>query len=134
LAIQETVAGAPVTPIVAWQKGKQKKELKVPGEDPYYGKTTQDLNAYKTAFTGLHPETDDPLQEEVDDTAVIVAGVGKPHGRYRILNAVLTPTTSLTRVRATSTSSSPAIPPRPWPGGSSQSTFDVSFFSFSSSF
>ena len=58
--------------------------------------------------------------------AVMLAGGGKPHGRFTMLNAVLRPTSTLTRIKAT-TGKVASIPPR-------APHRDVSFFSFLSKF
>jgi hypothetical protein len=76
--------------------GKKKKKITEEGEDPYYDKTTSDLSEYMMAFKDLHGQDSQPLQEEVDETAVIVSGIGRRHGRYRILDSVIEPTTTLT--------------------------------------
>jgi hypothetical protein len=103
------------------------KKMKVdkPGEEQYYGKSGTYLQNYATAFKKLHGEDSQPLEEEVDETVVIVSGLGKRHGRHQILDGVIAPTTTLTQVRASSMSSSQLIPPRPRPGGSRRA-FDVS--------
>jgi hypothetical protein len=132
--MQEAVEGVQLSDLGVWKRSKLKKKLKYADEKPMYGKAEETLDNYTQVFTQLHPEVDDPLQEEVDERAVIVAGSGRPHGRHCLLDSMLTPTTSLTQIRATSTSDSPAIPPRPRPGGSSQPTIDVRSFSFLSSF
>ena len=80
-----------------------------PSLPEYFGTSAEDLSLYCETMKGFHPEVDDPIQEETDETSVIVAGHGKQHGRLRILNSVLRPTTSLTRIRATITSDSPPI-------------------------
>jgi hypothetical protein len=54
---------------------------------------------------------DDPAAVKVDETLMIVSGRGWQHGRYRILNAVIQPTTTLTRVKATLTTDFPFLPP-----------------------
>jgi hypothetical protein len=41
---------------------------------------------------------DDPIEEEVDETSVIVSGRDRQHGCYGILNALIHFTTTLTRV------------------------------------
>jgi hypothetical protein len=126
-ALQEHITRKPLTGTAAWRLGKKKMKLTSPDEDPYYGKMSQDFEAYEKVFKKIHWEDSQPLEEEVDETAVIVAGIITQHGRYRILNSVIQPTTSLSRVHATSTSSSLSIPPRPRPGGS-RLTDDVSCY------
>jgi hypothetical protein len=109
----------------AWKMSHKKTKVDKPGEEQYYGKSGTYLQNYATAFKKLHGEDSQPLEEEVDETVVIVSGLGKRHGRHQILDGVIAPTTTLTQVRASSMSSSQLIPPRPQPGGSRQA-FDVS--------
>jgi hypothetical protein len=61
------------------------KKMKVdkPGEEQYYGKSGTYLQNYATAFKKLHGEDSQPLEEEVDETVVIVSGLGKRHGRHQ---------------------------------------------------
>jgi hypothetical protein len=66
----------------------------------YYGNTAEDFSSYSDTLKGFHPEVDDLAVVEVDKTSVIVSGHGRQHGRYCILNAVIQPTTTLTRVKA----------------------------------
>ncbi|KAM0835356.1 hypothetical protein ACQ4PT_062987 [Festuca glaucescens] len=124
-AHQEHVHGKPLTKLGAWKMSHKKTKVDKHGEEQYYGKSGTYLQNYETAFKKLHGEDSQPLEEEVDETAVIVSGLGKPHGRHRILDGVIAPTTTLAQVRASSTSSSQLIPPRPRPGGSRQA-FDAS--------
>jgi hypothetical protein len=79
----------------------------------YYDNTAEDFSSYSGTLQGFHPEVDDPTVVEVDETFVIVSGRGRQHGRYHILNAVIQPTTTLTRVKATLTADCPSIPPPP---------------------
>jgi hypothetical protein len=125
LAFQEQVHGKPLTKLGAWKMSHKKTKVDKPGEEQYYGKSGTYLQNYATAFKKLHGEDSQPLEEEVDETVVIVSGLGKRHGRHQILDGVIAPTTTLTQVRASSISSSQLIPPRPRPGGSRQA-FDVS--------
>jgi hypothetical protein len=79
----------------------------------YYGNTAEDFSSYSSTLQGFNPEVDDPVAVKVDETSVIVLGRGRQHGRYRILNAVIQPTTTLTRVKATLTADCPSVPPPP---------------------
>jgi hypothetical protein len=79
----------------------------------FYGNTAEDFSSYSSTLQGFHPEVEDPAAVEVDETPVIVSGRGRQHGRYRILNAVIQPTTTLTRVKATLTADYPSVPPPP---------------------
>ena len=93
----------PVPSLVAWKEGKRKnKKQLAPNEDPFFGKTTAEINEYNKAYIELNGEladpTDEPINHPVDERAVVLAGGGKPHGRLRILNSMLVPTTSITRL------------------------------------
>jgi hypothetical protein len=127
--MQEAVEGSSLSDLGVWKRSRTKKDPKDKTKS-MYGTAETDLQNYTEVFTQLHPEVDDPLEVEVDERAVIIAGSGKPHGRHRLMNSVLRPTTSLTRIRATSTSDDP-VPPRPRPSGSRQPAVDVRSFSFS---
>jgi hypothetical protein len=123
--MQEVDKGGPVTDINVWKKMKMKKAKQPGGPDEYYGTAGEDLDVYRSTFEGYHPEVEDPFEEEIDETALIVAGHGKQHGRHRILDAVISPTTSLTRIKATHTDDHPPIPPPRQP----RSRVDVSISS-----
>lgn len=85
------------------------------------------LNAvYSSRFEELYGPDSQPLQQPIDETALLLAGGGKPHGRFKILNVVVPSTTTLTRVKAT-TGATASIPPR-------APRREVSFFSFLSEF
>jgi hypothetical protein len=79
----------------------------------YYGNTAEDFSSYSGTLQGFHPEVDDHAAVEVDETSMIISGHGRQHSRYRILNAVIQPTTTLMRVKATLTADCPSIPPPP---------------------
>ena len=100
-----------------------------PSLPEYYGTAKNDLDRYCTAFTGFNPEVDNPLEHETDERALVVAGYGRPHGRYRCVDSVTphTPELTLTRVKATLTVDGPAIPP---PRRPSRARHDVSFLNF----
>ncbi|KAM0852469.1 hypothetical protein ACQ4PT_051736 [Festuca glaucescens] len=72
----------------------------------------------------LHGEDSEPLSQPLDETAVMISGTGKRHGRFRILDALVESSTTLTRVRATSTSDTLSMLPRPRRGGSTQTCGD----------
>jgi hypothetical protein len=67
------------------------------------------LDKYCDTFTGFHPEVDDPLEEETDEVALMVAGNGQEHGHMRILSAVMKPTRTLTQIKATLTADHPLL-------------------------
>ena len=125
--------GQDIPDVLVWKEAHKKKVVER-GMDPYYGTTSRDLEEYASEFKKLHGEDSEPLSQPLDETAVMISGTGKKHGRLRILDAVVESTTTLTRIRATSTSDTLSFPPRPRRGGSTQTCGDVSFFSFLSSF
>ncbi|KAM0861891.1 hypothetical protein ACQ4PT_045590 [Festuca glaucescens] len=106
-----TNGGQDIPDIQVWQTA-HKKEL-VGGEVSYYGMTSQDLKEYTSVFKSLHGEDSDPLSQPLDETAVMISGKGREHGRIRILDAVHKPTTTLPRIRHTTSSSGVCMPPRP---------------------
>jgi hypothetical protein len=125
--------GQDIPDFLVWKEAHKKKEV-VAGTNPYYGTTTHDLEEYSSEFKRLHGEDSEPLPQPLDSTAVMISGTGKRHGCFRILDALVESSTTLTRVRATSTSDTLSMLPHPRRGGSTQTCGDVSFFSFLSSF
>lgn len=73
------------------------------------------INEYTEAGRQVHGPEWDPSAHDLDGEIIMRVGGGKKHGRYYIgdgtLDTASTPT--LAQVRARSTSSSPAIRPRP---------------------
>jgi hypothetical protein len=125
LALQEAVMKQPVSYMKAFKLGRVRKKPKE-GKGPYYGNTEENLVAYEDEFCVRHGEDSNPIEEKTDETAVVVSGHSKKHGRHKILNGVIQPTMSYAQVRASSTSASMANPTRARPSGSSQ--HDVSIF------
>ena len=70
------------------------------------------INAYTEVGRALHGETWDPTTAPLSGEAIMRAGQGKKHGRYLIANS-LVDTASLSRLRASTTDSTPPIRPRP---------------------
>ena len=129
--MQEAKTGEPKTDLQTWREMKMKKpDLSEPRPSlpVYYGNTEEDLRNYCATFKGYHPEVDDPLSEEVDENAVVLSGHGRKHARYRVLEKVVSPTSSFTRLRATLPDDSRLIPRRPQPRRSTST--DVSFLIF----
>ena len=114
--MQEAVSGEQHTDMLTWKKMKQKKlDLNEPQPSlpKYYGRAESDLNAYCKTFQELYPEVDDPLQQETDETAVILSGHGLEHGRPCVLSSVLRPARTFTQIKATLPAGTTIPPPRP---------------------
>ena len=73
------------------------------------------LSGYTSMAQEVHGPKFDPINEPIDGEVVMRAGGGKKHGWYwfgdSLVDTVTTPT--LSQIQARSTSSSPAIRPRP---------------------
>jgi hypothetical protein len=92
LAMQETHLERPCSDYEVWERMKQKRpdlSLPQPSLPEFYGTAKEDGANYLEAFTGFHPEAEDPRAEEIDERAVVVAGRGREHGRLKILDMVL---------------------------------------------
>jgi hypothetical protein len=79
----------------------------------FYGNTAEDFSLYLSTLQGFLLEVDDPAAVKVDETSMIVSGRGRQHGHYHILNAVIQPTMTLMRAKATLTADCPSVPPPP---------------------
>ena len=73
------------------------------------------LSGYTSMAQDVHGPEFDVMNEPIDGEVVMRVGGGKKHGRYwfgdSLVDMATTPT--LSQIRARSTSSSPAIRPRP---------------------
>jgi hypothetical protein len=100
-------------------KGKMKSDIGYNPEDPpsAYSKETihSHLNEYKPVVREVHGLEYDTSTQDLDGELIVGVGGGKKHGRYWIDDSTLDTATSptLSQIRARSTSSSPAIRPRP---------------------
>jgi hypothetical protein len=100
-------------------KGKATFDVDYSPEDPpeAYSNTSihSRLSEYTSMAREVHGPEYDPSTQDLDGEVVMRVGGGKKHGRYWIgdgtLDTATTPT--LSQIRARSTSSSPAIRPRP---------------------
>ena len=100
-------------------KGKATSDVDYNPEDPpsvYSNATVHNrLSEYTSMARAVHGPEYDPSTQDLDGEVVMRVGGGKKHGRYWIgdstLDTATTPT--LSQIRARSTSSSPAIRPRP---------------------
>jgi hypothetical protein len=114
--VQEAELGEPLTEVGGWQKMKLKQpdlSQPQPSLPEYYGFAEEELDKYCSVFKGLHPEVDDPIEQETDLTAIMVAGSGAEHGRTKLLSGVIKPQRTLTQIRSTLTTGDPPVaPPR----------------------
>ena len=114
--MQEAELGEPLTEVGGWQKMKLKQpdlSQPQPSLPEYYGFAEEELDKYCSVFKGLHPEVDDPIEQETDLTAIMVAGSGSEHGRTKLLSGVIKPQRTLTQIRSTLTTGDPPVaPPR----------------------
>lgn len=85
------------------------------------------MNAIR--FRELNGPDSDPLKEPIDERAVVLAGYGRRHGRYKMFDKVIEPTTTLTRVKVV-TGSQASMPPRPPRARPTHAVDLVSFLSF----
>ena len=100
-------------------KGKATSDVHYNPEDPPEAYSNSSIHTRLTEYTAMarevHGPEYDPTSEDLDGEVVMRLGGGKKHGRYWIgdstIDTVSTPT--LSPIRARSTSSSPAICPRP---------------------
>ena len=132
LAMQAESRGESISDMKAWEKIKMKKpdlSKPQPSLPEYYGTAKKNLDLYCKTFQGFHPEVDDPIQHETDVRALVVAGRGSEHGRYRLADTVTPhiPELSFARGKATLTVDDPAIPP---PRRPSRARYDVSCLNF----
>ncbi|RLN30578.1 uncharacterized protein C2845_PM05G20530 [Panicum miliaceum] len=114
--------GPALPPVQAWamaHKGKETSDVTYNPEDPpeaYSNPTIHSLlSGYSSMAREIHGPEYDLSTQPIDGEIVMRVGGGKKHGRYwfaySTLDTASTPT--LTQTRARSTSSSPAIRPRP---------------------
>jgi hypothetical protein len=131
--------GQPCSQLKAWalaQKGKATSNVDYSPEDPASAFTNATvhsrLSEYSLMAKEVHGDDFDPLIEDIDGEVIMRIGGEKKHGRYNIgantLDASNTPT--LSQIRARSTSSSPAIHPRPTVQQVQMEALQVIFVSF----
>ena len=132
LEMQEADLGEPLTDMQVWEKMKMKKvDLTEPQPSfpKFFGNAKEHIASYVQTFQGINPEVENPLREETDPRAVVMAGHGWEHGRPVCLSSILphTPELGLTRVKATLTADDPPIQPS---RRSSRARLNVSFLNF----
>ena len=115
-AMQEVKLGRPVQELEAWEMMKVVKPgptepLDAPPK--YFGKAKEKKELYCEAFTKLHPDVDDPMSQETDEVAMMVAGHGTPHDRPLFLSGSFKPQRNYTQIKATLPSDSYSISSRP---------------------
>ena len=106
--LQAVELGVPeLHPLKALQFAREKKPT---ADEPnpeglLYASSQASMDAYQSEMRTLHGDDVNIFSEPVDPTAVVLAGGGKPHGRYCLLDSVIETTTSISQLRATDTSS-----------------------------
>ena len=99
-------------------KGKATSDVTYNPEDPPEAYSNETIHSYLNEYTSMtwevHGSDYDPRTQPLDGEIVMRVGGGKNYGRYWIGDNTLDTTTpTLSQIRARSTSSSPAIRPRP---------------------
>jgi hypothetical protein len=100
-------------------KGKATDDINFNPDDPITAYTSDSayrrIQAYTEMAKQVHGPDYDPSAHDIEGEIVMRAGGGKKHGRYWLgdstIDTATTPT--LAQIRASSTSSSPAIRQRP---------------------
>src|SRR6185312_882801 len=114
--------GAPCSQVQAYylaHKGKATSDVTFNPQDPPEAYSNASVHSRLSGYTSMAQEVHGPefdaINETIDGEVVMRAGGGKKHGRYwfgdNLVDTATTPT--LSQIRARSTSSSPAIRPRP---------------------
>ena len=117
--------------MTAWKHMKVKKPNLTkpqPQLPEYYGSSEEDLRNYCQTFQAFHPEVEDPLEEETDETSLVLSGHGLQHGRLRVLHKKVKPTSSFMRIKATLPADGPPIPPPRQPRQSTSTDVSSSYF------
>jgi hypothetical protein len=97
LALQVATNNRSYSDAEVWKIGRTKKVIKE-GEDPCYGKTTETLSGYENEYKRLHGEDSRPLEEPIDEMALMISGTGRQHGRLKMLNSVVESTITLSQI------------------------------------
>jgi hypothetical protein len=97
LVVQEEKLKRPLSDIESWGLSKLRPEPK--DGKSYYGNSEDDLNDYKEGYLRAHPDTPDPMKAPTDERVVVGLGP-KLHGQQKVLDQVVTPSISYTRLRA----------------------------------
>jgi len=114
--------GQPCSQFKAWvlsKKGKATANIDFNPEDPPEAYSDPSIHSRVSEYTAMarqvHGPQFDPSTQDLDGEIVMRVGGGKKHGRYWIGDSTLdmASTPTLSQIRARSTSSSPAIRPRP---------------------
>jgi len=100
-------------------KGKATSDVTFNPQDPPEVYSNASVHSRLSGYTSMAQEVHGPefdaINEPIDGEVIMRAGGGKKHGRYwfgdSLVDTATTPT--LSQIRARSTSSSPAIRPRP---------------------
>ena len=117
-------------------KSKAEHGVAYDPNDPASAYTNENVKARLDGYTSMakeiHGQDFDPSEHDIDGEVVMMAGGGKKHGRFWIGDGTLdtASTPSLSQLRARSTSSGPAIRPRPEPTRIAMTELQVSSISF----
>lgn len=103
--LQEEKLKRPLSDIESWRLARVRPNRK-DGESEYYGHTGENLASYTGEFQKWNPGTSDPMTADTDERAVVSIGP-KSHGRQSVLDSVITPSVSYTRLRTTNPRPSP---------------------------
>ena len=82
--MQEQVCKRPVAKLEAWEMMKQPRPDPTqpqPSLPVYFNNADEKKEQYCAEFIKLHPEVEDPMSQEIDETAMMLVGGGTPHGR-----------------------------------------------------
>ena len=68
----------------AWEMMKQPRPDPTepqPSLPVYFNNADEKKERYIAEFRKLHPEVEDPMSQQIDEMAMMLAGGGMPHGR-----------------------------------------------------
>ena len=78
----------------------------------HFGSTSSDISAYCEEFRRRNGSESDPLDQPVDARAVLRAGKGKKHGRYKLVHNFVETDLTYTQVRSNTSGGGGYMP---WP-------------------
>ena len=125
--LKERERGGPVSQLTFWSLGRKPKD----NQEIFFDGVATKLSKYTTEFKNRKGEDADPYEEDIDKVAVVIAGHGKKHGHYMMLDGLLEDVPSLSQVQ-TCTSGSPSTHTRGQPRSTMAVLEVCSFSPFSS--